>query len=414
MSQFHVNAAPPDPLFALVSAYKQDPSPTKVDLSIGAYRDDNGKPYILPVVRKAEELVKHDSSYNHEYLPMSGLPEFTSAAAKLLFGADATVLAENRVASVQTVSGTGANHIAAVFINTYRPEAYKGEKMVIYVSNPTWANHKAIMNHAGLEVREYRYYDSKTLRLDIDAILHTLETAPAGSAVLLHACAHNPTGIDPTQDEWKKIADVCERRNLFPFFDSAYQGFASGDLEKDAWAVNYFVSRGFEMLVCQSFAKNLGLYGERTGALHVILKDPVVASNVKGQLAKMTRSEISNPPAYGARVAAKILADPELFKQWKDEDLPAMSHRIIKMRKELYQKLVDLKTPGTWNHIVDQIGMFSFTGLSPEQVKRLINEFHVYLAANGRISMAGLNSHNVDYFAKAVHSVVTGQVSAAL
>jgi aspartate aminotransferase len=240
-------------------------------------------------------------------------------------------------------------------------------------------------------------------------MLAALRAAPAGSIILLHACAHNPTGVDLTQDQWKQVAVIMRDRQLFPFFDCAYQGFASGDLARDAWAVRYFVDQGFELCVAQSFAKNFGLYGQRTGAFHFVSApgpDAATANaHVASQLAILQRSEISNPPAYGARIASRVLNDPALFAEWED-DLRTMSGRIADMRTGLRQRLEAKGTPGSWAHITDQIGMFSFTGLSEQQVKLLRDKWHVYMTKNGRISMAGLNTNNLDYFAEAVDSVV--------
>ena len=240
-------------------------------------------------------------------------------------------------------------------------------------------------------------------------MLSTLRSAPRGSIILLHACAHNPTGVDPTQEQWKEIATVVREGGHFPFFDCAYQGFASGDLERDAWAVRYFVEEGFELCVAQSFAKNFGLYGERAGAFHFVASPSGDASGTIGriasQLAILQRSEISNPPAYGARIASLVLNDRELFSEWEG-NLRTMSGRIIKMREELQGKLEELGTPGKWTHITEQIGMFSFTGLNEEQVGKLRSEAHVYMTKNGRISMAGLNGGNVEYVAKAIDRAV--------
>lgn len=239
-------------------------------------------------------------------------------------------------------------------------------------------------------------------------MLDGISKAPSGSIILLHVCAHNPTGVDPTQDQWKQIAKVMKDKNHFPFFDCAYQGFASGDLNRDAWAVRYFIEQGFELLVAQSYAKNFGLYGERAGCFHFVASPSngqEISGRVASQLAILQRSEISNPPAYGARIASKVLNDAQLFAMWED-NLREMSGRIIKMRKALRSKLEDMGTPGTWNHITDQIGMFSFTGLTEKQVLKIREDAHVYMTKNGRISMAGLNTHNVDYFAKAVDQVV--------
>lgn len=237
----------------------------------------------------------------------------------------------------------------------------------------------------------------------------TIQSATEGSIILLHACAHNPTGVDPTREQWKEIANIIREKKHFPFFDCAYQGFASGDLENDAWAIRYFVEQGFELCVAQSFAKNFGLYGERAGCFHFVTSPGSDAGNtisrIASQLAILQRSEISNPPAYGARIASTVLNDPALFAEWK-ENLKTMSGRIIQMRKDLKSKLEELGTPGTWNHITDQIGMFSFTGLTEKQVLKIREDAHVYMTKNGRISMAGLNTNNVDYVAKAIDKVV--------
>ena len=260
-----------------------------------------------------------------------------------------------------------------------------------------------------LPIKTYPYFSKKTKGLDFDGMISAISSAPEHSIILLHACAHNPTGVDPTQEQWKKIASVMREKSHFPFFDCAYQGFASGSLETDAWAINYFVEQGFELLIAQSYAKNFGLYGERAGCFHFVTSPGSHAtdtvSRVGSQLAILQRSEISNPPAYGARIASLVLNDEKLFAQW-EEDLRTMSGRIKEMRTALRKKLEELETPGTWNHITDQIGMFSFTGLNEQQVGKLREKSHVYMTKNGRISMAGLNTNNVEYFAQAVDAVV--------
>jgi len=400
--------APEDPLFGLMAAYRKDTNSKKVDLGIGAYRDDNAKPWVLPVVKKADEILRNDPDLNHEYLPIAGLPELTSASQKLILGKNSAAIQEKRAIALQTISGTGAVHLGALFLARFYHPANAAAKAV-YVSTPTWANHNQIFGNVGLQVKGYPYFSKQTKGLDFDGMIGTLQQAPEGSIILLHACAHNPTGVDPTQEQWKEIASVMKSRQLFPFFDTAYQGFASGSLAKDAWAINYFVEQGFELLIAQSYAKNFGLYGERAGCFHFITAPGEQATEtvarVGSQLAILQRSEISNPPAYGARIASLVLNDDKLFAQW-EEDLRTMSGRIIEMRKAVRSKLEQLGTPGTWNHITDQIGMFSFTGLTPAQVNKLRDNFHIYMTQNGRISMAGLNSKNVDYFAKSVDSVV--------
>ena len=416
-----VPQAPEDPLFGLMAAYRADTFDKKVDLGIGAYRDDNAKPWVLPVVKKvfvllkmlrnpltihfqADEILRNDPALNHEYLPIAGLATFTSAAAKLILGADSPALSEKRTTSIQTISGTGAVHLGALFLSKFYPG-----KPTVYFSNPTWANHNQIFSNVHLPIQTYPYFSKSTKGLDFAGMKKAIGDAPDHSIILLHACAHNPTGVDPTQAQWKELAVLLKEKSHFPFFDCAYQGFASGDLAKDAWAVRYFVEQGFELCIAQSFAKNFGLYGERAGCFHFVTGPGADAQTTVGriasQLAILQRSEISNPPAYGARIAGLVLNDEKLFKEW-EENLRTMAGRIIAMRKALRSKLEEMGTPGTWNHITDQIGMFSFTGLSEKQVLELRDVAHVYMTKNGRISMAGLNTGNVEYFAKAVDKVV--------
>jgi len=286
---------------------------------------------------------------------------------------------------------------------------FNGPKQ-IYLSDPTWANHHAIFKNVGIEPHNYAYYDPSTIGLHFSGFLSSLRNAPSRSIFLLHACAHNPTGVDPTPEQWDAIASVILERGHYAFFDCAYQGFASGDLDRDAAAVRSFVEKGVPLLVCQSFAKNAGLYGERVGALHVVAPTKEAADRVRSQLSVLQRSEISNPPSHGARLVSLILNNPELFEDWK-QDIRTMAHRIIDMRQKLYDILTkELHTPGSWDHILEQIGMFSFTGINPDQSKALVEKAHVYLTANGRISMAGLNSHNLRYFAESLDKVVRGEL----
>ncbi|ORY79261.1 aspartate aminotransferase [Leucosporidium creatinivorum] len=411
---------PPDAIFKLTADYKADTFDKKVNLGVGAYRDNAGKPFVLPVVRKAKILIANDETLDHEYLPIAGLPAFTSATGKLIFGEDSPALKEGRVSTIQTISGTGANHYGAAFLERfYGPWAGKTkEEKVIYVSNPTWANHKSIFNSVGCTPVDYPYYDPKTIGLNLTAFLDFLRSAPAQSVFLLHACAHNPTGVDPTREQWKEIADIFTAKGHYAFFDCAYQGFASGDLDNDAWAVRHFVEKKVPLLVCQSYAKNAGLYGERIGALNVVASHSGDveggAQRINSQLLLMQRSEISNPPTFGARIVSLILNDPKLFAEWK-QDISSMAERIILMRKKLFDLLENkYKTPAVgpngWSHITSQIGMFSFTGLNPQQCKDLLEKGHIYLTANGRISMAGLNESNIEYFAECVDKVVRGQL----
>ncbi|EIW85039.1 aspartate aminotransferase [Coniophora puteana RWD-64-598 SS2] len=403
----NVPLAPPDSIFKLTAAYKADTFPQKVNLGVGAYRDNDNKPWVLPVVKKATQILVNDPNLDHEYLPITGLPEFTGAAAKLILGSDSPALRDGRVVSVQTISGTGANHLGALFLSKFY--TWNGSKQV-YLSNPTWANHQAIFRNVGIEPVDYPYYDPKTIGLDFDGLMNSISDAPSGSVFLLHACAHNPTGVDPTQEQWQQIAKAIVAKNHYMFFDCAYQGFASGDLDRDNWAVRHFVERGVPMLVCQSFAKNAGLYGERVGALHLVSPTKEAADRVRSQLSVLQRSEISNPPSYGARVVALILNNPTLFAEW-NQDIKTMAERIITMRKELHHLLTEeLHTPGNWDHIINQIGMFSFTGINTDQSKSMTEKAHIYLTTNGRISMAGLNTHNIRYVAESLDKVVRGEL----
>jgi len=405
--------APPDAIFQLTARYKADSHPQKVNLGVGAYRDNNGKPWVLPVVKKAKALLQEQPDIDHEYLSIVGLPDFTKPSAKLIFGADSSAIKEDRVASVQTISGTGANHLGGLFLEKYyKPwNSKSGKDKIVYLSNPTWANHKAIFANIGCSTVDYPYYDKKTIGLDFDGYKSFLANkVEEGAVVLLHACAHNPTGVDPTREQWKEIAEIFKKRQLFAFFDCAYQGFASGDLDNDAWAVRHFISERIPLLVCQSYAKNAGLYGERIGCLNVVGKDAEEAKKILSQLSVLQRSEISNPPAFGGRIVSMLLNEPKMFEQWK-EDVKTMSYRIIDMRKALYELLTNkLQTPGDWKHITNQIGMFSFTGLNPDQCNALVEKAHIYLTANGRISMAGLNTNNIEYVAECIDKVVRGQL----
>lgn len=405
---------PSDSLFALKARCAADTRTPKVDLGIGAYRDENGKPWILPSVKLAENLIQNSASYNHEYLPISGLSEFTTAAAKVILGADSKAIKNNKLVSIQSLSGTGALHFVGRFIKKfYKPEGAAVSSVSpadVYISTPSWANHVSVFQSTGLNTASYPYWNAETKSLDLEGYLKAIEDAPEGSVFVLHATAHNPTGLDPTQEQWKHILAALSKKHHLPLFDSAYQGFSSGSLEKDAWAVREAVNGEYNfpaILICQSFAKNVGMYGERVGAVHVIAPegDQALLDAIQSQLNFIVRSEISNCPSYGAKIVAKVLTTPELYKQW-EQDLVTMSSRILQMRKELVDELTRLGTPGSWTHITEQQGMFSYTGLSQQQVAKLEKEHAVYLMATGRASIAGLNLSNVKHVAKAIDAVV--------
>jgi len=399
-----VPQAPPVAVFQLTEDYKADNSPKKINLGVGAYRTDEGKPWVLPVVKSVEAQMAVDPLLDHEYLPVLGLPSFCSAATELALGKDSVALLENRAGGVQTLSGTGSLRLGAEFLKRFYNK--KEASTPVYVSDPTWGNQLTIYKAAGFsDIRKYRYWNAKDLCLDLEGMLEDLGNAPTNSIVLFHSCAHNPTGCDPTTDQWEKISQVCKARSIFPVFDTAYQGFATGDPDADAWACRYFVKQGFELIACQSFAKNFGLYNERCGNLALVMKDPATLTKVRSQITLIVRHMYSNPPHHGARIVATVLNNPALRQEWF-KSIAVMSGRIREMRQAVFDKLRAKGTPGTWGHVVKQIGMFSFTGLNPKQVEFLKTK-HIFMMGNGRINIAALNTSNVDYFCDCVHEAVT-------
>ncbi|KAL8475224.1 hypothetical protein ACS0TY_031585 [Phlomoides rotata] len=390
-----ITMAPPDPILGVSEAFKADTHEMKLNLGVGAYRTEDLQPYVLNVVKKAEKLLL-ERGENKEYLPIEGLAAFNNATAELLFGADNTVIQQQRVATVQGLSGTGSLRLAAALIQRYFP----GSKVLI--SSPTWGNHKNIFNDAGVPWSEYCYYDPKTIGLDFDGMISDIKAAPEGSFVLLHGCAHNPTGIDPTPAQWEIIADVIQEKNHVPFFDVAYQGFASGSLDKDASSVRLFAARGMEFLVAQSYSKNLGLYAERIGAINVVCSSSDVAQRVKSQLKRIARPMYSNPPIHGAKIVANVVGNTELFNEWKEE-MELMAGRIKSVRKKLHECLSEKDKSGKdWSFVLQQIGMFSFTGLNKTQSENMTNKWHVYMTKDGRISLAGLSAAKCEYLADAI------------
>ncbi|KAK9799361.1 hypothetical protein WJX73_001924 [Symbiochloris irregularis] len=389
-----VEQAPPDPILGVSEAFKADKSDLKLNLGVGAYRTEELKPYVLDVVKKAEKALL-DKGENKEYLPIEGLASFRSATAELLLGPTHPAIKEKRIATLQSLSGTGSLRLGASFIARFLPGT------AVYLSNPTWGNHKNILSDSGVEWKNYRYFDPETVGLDFDGMMEDIKSAPDNSIIMLHGCAHNPTGIDPTEEQWAKIADLCIEKNHLPFFDVAYQGFASGSLDEDAYAPRYFLERGLEIIAAQSYSKNLGLYGERVGALNFVLSDSNSAQRVMSQAKRLARALYSNPPVHGARIAAEVVGQPDLFDEWREE-MQGMAGRIKTVRQKLYDELVKLNGDKDWSFITNQIGMFSFTGLSPAQVENMTKKHHVYMTKDGRISMAGLNNAKTEYLAKAI------------
>ncbi|RDW93936.1 Aspartate aminotransferase [Aspergillus mulundensis] len=401
---------PRDEAFAITADFQADDHPQKVSLGAGVYRDESSKPWVLPSVKEAKKRL-HEQELNHEYLPIQGSEPFLTAARELILG---PAQSENTVISIQTISGTGANHLAAAFLSQHLKPKH------VFFSDPTWSNHSLVWEVAAPDVvqKTYPYYLPASRSLDFEGMMSTLEsTAVEDDIVVLHACAHNPTGIDPSREQWRTLAELMKRKRLFPVFDSAYQGFATGDVDADAWAVRYFQQTLFGateseprpqgMGIAQSFAKNFGLYGERVGAFHLVLPPRAPAAGARSQLLRLVRAEMSNAPLFGCRVVAMILSDPELRTRWK-EDLQTMSGRIKRMRSILRREIE--KHPksevGDWKHLEDQIGMFSYTGLREEQVLRLKDVHHVYLMRNGRASLSGLTEANAEYVADAIAEVM--------
>lgn len=395
-----IQLGPPIEVFAIQKNFHDDTYEKKVNLTIGAYRTNEGKPWVLPVVRKVEKSLAADDLQNHEYLPVLGLDAFSQAATSMLLGPDSPAIAQGRAFGIQTLSGTGALRVAAEFLSRVL------HFDTFYFSKPSWENHKLVFVNGGFKKAcEYTYWDPDTRSIDIEGMLRDLGDAPENAVIVLHSCAHNPTGCDPTPEQWGRIADVIEKKGLFTLFDSAYQGFASGDLDNDAYAVRMFAQRGMEFMCTQSFAKNFGLYNERIGNLVVVMSDTKEIVQAKSQLTLIIRGMYSNPPNHGARIVTTTLRNPDLFEEWKGH-IRTMSNRIKQMRIGLYERLVRLGTPGSWEHITQQIGMFSYTGLNERQVEHLINHYHIYLLRSGRINMCGLNDSNLDYVANAIYETV--------
>ena len=393
---------PPDAILGIAAAFRASDADDKVNVCVGAYRDDVGVPYVLPSVTEAERRLL-DRGEKKEYAPIEGLADFRQKALEFAYGEDCAALKEGRIAGVQTLSGTGACRVAGEFYARFLPKG-----TAVYVSDPTWGNHIPIMELAGLEVRKYRYLDRKTNGLDYEAFLEDVDAAPAGSVFLLHACAHNPTGVDPTRDQWDAVSKKILAKGHHVLMDCAYQGFASGDAEADAFAIRKFLDDGHSLLLAQSFAKNFGLYGERVGTLSVVCKDTEEVERVMSQLKRIIRPMYSSPPIHGALIVKEVLSDDALRAQYYDE-CAQMAERIGGMRVRLREEIEAAGSEHDWTHVTDQIGMFAFTGMTADMCDTLTADYSIYLTKDGRISVAGVNSGNIKYIAKAVHEVTHGK-----
>lgn len=392
-----VPLAPEDAILGVVESFKQDPREEKVNLSIGIYSDKNGKVPVLKAVAKAEAFL-FENPTPKVYLPMSGLGSYIDCVQKLLFTKDHALYEEKRLATVQSLGGTGALKVGADFLHTIVPNSK------VYVSNPTWSNHIAIFEGAGFEVEDYPYFDETTKGVAFDAFIEKMKSIPEESIVVLHACCHNPTGADLSTAQWQEVADLFKERNLIPFLDMAYQGFSKGILE-DAESIHIFAEKDMPVFIASSFSKSFSLYSERIGALTVITSDQEEQERITSQLKTMVRAIYSSPPSYGAQLVHYVLADDELRAEWEAE-LAEMRDRIKDMRSKFVSLLNEKQDKVDFSFINNQAGMFSYSGLSADQVTKLKKDYAIYTVDTGRICIAALNDQNIELAADAVVNVL--------
>jgi aromatic-amino-acid transaminase len=389
--------APSDPILGVTEAYVADGNPRKVNLGVGVYYDNDGKIPLLDCVRHAEsERLK--ASAPRGYLPIDGLAAYDKAVQQLVFGKDSAAIAEKRVVTVQALGGTGGLKVGADFLKRISPQAE------VWISDPSWENHRQLFEAAGFTVNVYPYYDPRTHGLDFAGMLGKLKSLPAGAIVVLHACCHNPTGVDLLPEQWAEVLEVVTGRGLVPYLDLAYQGFGDG-LDQDALAARLFAGATSPVFLSSSFSKSFSLYGERVGAFSVVAGSDDEAARVLSQLKRIVRTNYSNPPTHGGQIVATVLDSPQLRSLWERE-LGAMRERIKEMRKKLVEQ-IHARAPGTnFSFVLKQRGMFSYSGLTKEQVRRLRAEFSIYAIDTGRICVAALNTKNVDYVADAIAKVI--------
>ena len=389
--------APRDPILGVTEAYNTDANPNKVNLGVGVYYDDNGKVPVLECVRRVE-LKLAESPLPRNYLPIDGIPAYDRAVQELVFGKDSPAVRERRVVTVQTLGGTGALKVGGDLLRRINSGAG------LWISNPSWENHQAVFEYAGFKVGVYPYYNPSTHGLDFDGMIGALDRLPAGSVAVLHACCHNPTGVDLAPGQWERIIEVVNRRRLVPFLDMAYQGFADG-LDADAMAVRRFAQACPVVFVSSSFSKSLSLYGERVGSLSVVTGSQDEAARTLSQLKRVIRTNYSSPATHGAQAVTTVLTTPELRALW-DRELGQMRERIKTMRRVLVEKIRAQRADFDFSFVVNQRGLFSYSGLSREQVGRLRKEYSLYAIDSGRMCVAAINSRNVDYIARAIASVL--------
>ena len=385
--------APPDAILGLTEAWKKDPNDKKINLGVGIYKDDEGRTPILPSVKTAEERILAAAS-SKAYMPINGTPEYGSIVQNMLLGKDHPVITEQRIATAHTPGGTGGLRVGADFLKKVRPDAS------IWVSKPTWANHKGIFSAAGIEIKEYTYYDPAGKNLNFDAMVEDLKNIPAGDIVLFHVCCHNPTGVDLTADQWAEVAQLSSDKGWLPFLDFAYQGFSSG-VDEDREGLLAMVKACPELLVAASFSKNFGLYQDRTGSLSIIASNKEQTAAALSHMKLTIRVNYSNPAAHGGLIVSTIMSDEDLASQWQVE-LSEMRHRIASVRSQFVDKLAEKGVDQDFSFIKDQKGMFSFSGLSDEQVSFLRDNRSIYIVKGGRINVAGITSGNIDYLCDAI------------
>ena len=392
-----VEMAPRDPILGLTEQFNADKNPKKVNLGIGVYTDANGKVPLLDCVRQAEQQILALAA-PHGYLPIDGLPAYDKSVQSLVFGAESPALKAGRIVTVQALGGTGGLKVGADFLRRAAPQAD------VWVSDPSWENHRALFEDAGFMVHSYPYYDAATHGVNFSAMLEALRKIPSGAIVVLHACCHNPTGVDLTPEQWTEVIDVVNQRDLVPFLDIAYQGFGAG-IDIDGAAVRRFAEADLPVLVSNSFSKSFSLYGERVGALSVVTQSAEEAARVLSQIKRLVRTNYSNPPSHGGHVIAKVLITTDLRSLWEKE-LGQMRDRIKKMRVLLVEKIHSRLPDADFSFILRQNGMFSYSGLTRPQVVRMREEFGVYAIESGRICVAALNLGNIDYAADTIASVI--------
>ncbi len=392
-----VDMAPRDPILGLTEQFQADPNPSKVNLGVGVYTDENGKLPLLACVKEAENLIA-ESPKPRGYLPIDGIAAYDQAVQSLVFGADSEPLRNGRVVTAQALGGTGALRVGADFLRRMNPSAK------VLISDPSWENHRALFEAAGFEVGTYPYYDAAARGVALPAMLQALRAAPAGTIVVLHACCHNPTGYDLDGSQWQQVIEAVRAAGLVPFVDMAYQGFAEG-IAEDGSLIGRLIEAGLSFCVASSFSKSFSLYGERVGALSIACGNRDEAQKVQSQLKRVIRTNYSNPPTHGAQIVTMVLSTPALRAQWEQE-LGTMRERIRGMRSALVDRLKAHGVQGNLDFIVLQRGMFSYSGLNPQQMERLRKEFGIYGIGTGRICIAALNPGNVDYVAQSIAAVM--------